>query len=161
MAYSVGKTSALQTAIKAGVDIAIAEFNAAVAAGDPVPSMLDRVNEVKDMLVVELFAQVDDDNAAIGGGSSKPTQGPATLEDAKTMVVTFGMYKGLTLGDVLLMSREEAVSYTNGKAKGPGIEYVKWLAANTDPKNAHVTARAKLLLDNYNQQSRDLGSLAG
>ncbi len=52
MAYSIGKTSALQTAIKAGVDIAVAEYSV-----DASIDILARVNEVKDALVVELFAR--------------------------------------------------------------------------------------------------------
>lgn len=169
MAYSVGKTSALQTAVKAGVDIALAEYAAAVAAGGPTPSILDRVNEVKDMLKVELFAQVDEDNKAVvstsggsyGAGGQRQAGGPVTLDDAKGMVLNFGAFKGMTLGDVLVMTKEEATAYTGGKYSRSGLDYVKWMSTNKDPKGAHSAARAKVVLDDFNRTSADLAKLAG
>lgn len=170
MAYSIGKTSALQTALKAGVDVAIAEFNANVASGSGVPTDFDimaRVHEVADELKVELFAQADEDNAATassgGGGRVYGTLSPAgiTVTDARDMVLNFGAFKGMTLGDVVTMTSQEAAAYTKGKYDRPGVEWVKWCSTNRDPKGAFASARAKVLMDNFQQQTADLTKLAG
>lgn len=167
MAYSIGKTSALQTAIKAGVDIAIAEFNAAVAQGIPTPDIMSRVQAVADNLKVELFAQADEDNAVSASSSGAPRSGGfkgttgITLEDARDMVLNFGAFKGMTLGDVVTMTADEAIAYTNGKYTRPGLEWVKWCSSNRDPKGAFAAARAKLMLDDFNRQTADLSKLAG
>jgi hypothetical protein len=167
MAYSIGKTSALQTALKAGVDIAIAEFNAAVAQGAPLPSILDRVHEVADELKVELFAQADADNVTIasnpsprsGGGSG--SNGPVTLADAKGMVLNFGWAKGMTIGDVLVMSKDEANNYSGGKYKRSGLDYLRWMSQNKDPKGAFAAARAAVVVAEADRTDADLKKLAG
>lgn len=167
MAYSTGKTSALQTAIKAAVDIAIAEFNAEAEAGHLLPDILKRVQEVKDTLTPELFAQVDEDNAASSAPartSSRPAASNAagiTAQDAKDMVLNFGAFKGMSLGDVIVMTKDEASAYTSGKYERPGLEYVKWMSTNRDPKGAFAAARAKVILADFNQQTADLSKLAG
>lgn len=164
MAYSIGKTSALQTAIKAGVDIALAEY----AAGALTGPIMDRVQEIANELKGELFAQVDDDNAGSAGGSTyrapsggNSRGGAVTVEDAKTMVLNFGWAKGLTIGDVLVMSKDEAAAYSGGKYARTGLDYVKWMSTNKDPKGAFASARAKVALDDFNAQTRDLTKLAG
>lgn len=164
MAYSTGKTSALQTAIKAGVDIALAEFQANGSVGD----IMQRVHEVADELKVELFAQVDEDNKATassgggGGGGFGRTGGQGiTVQDAKDMVLNFGAFKGMTLGDVVTMTADEATAYTNGKYTRAGLEWVKWCSSNRDPKGAFAAARAKALLDDFNRTTASLTKLAG
>jgi len=164
MAYSIGKTSALQTAIKAGVDIAIAEYNAgAMGPGD---TIMARVHEIADELKVELFAQADADNAGAssgggGGGFGRAGATGITVQDAKDMVLNFGAFKGMTLGDVVTMTKDEATAYTNGKYDRPGLEWVKWCASNRDPKGAFASARAKALLDDFNRTTASLSKLAG
>lgn len=162
MAYSIGKTSALQTAIKAGVDIAIAEYSAGHLQG----SIMDRVHAVADELKVELFAQADEDNAASSsaprtGGGTAGFKGTISLEDSRDMVLNFGAFKGMTLGDVVVMTADEAIAYTNGKYTRPGLEWVKWCSSNRDPKGAFAAARAKVMLDDFNRQTADLSKLAG
>jgi hypothetical protein len=167
VAYSVGKTSALQTAIKAAVDITLAELSAGIIL-DPVTheAIMARVNEVKDSLTPELFAQVDEDNgtfAASGGsGKSVPTpSGPIiSLEEAKQMVLNFGMFKGMTLENIAAMTGDEVKAYTNGKRDSAGISYVKWVAGNTDPKAKFAADRAKLVLADYEATGAALAALA-
>lgn len=161
MAYSVGKTSALQTAIKAGVDIALAEY-AAGALNGPI---MDRVQEIASELKVDLFAQVDQDNAGVAtarpSGSGTASGGPVSTQDAKDMVLNFGAFKGMTLGDVAAMTRDEAMAYTSGTYKKSGLDYVKWMATNKDPKGAFSAARAQVVLADFNATTTDLNKLAG
>lgn len=164
MAYSIGKTSALQTAIKAGVDIAVAEL----AAGILTVNVMDRVHEVANELKVELFAQADEDIKASGspsgggfnngGGASR---GPVTPADAKSMVLNFGWAKGLTLADVAQMTKDETLAYTGGAYKRSGIDYLRWMSQNKDPKGAHAAARAALVVKDFDSTSADLAKLAG
>lgn len=176
MAYTSGKTSALQTAIKAGVDIAIAEYTAAAANGNPTINIMARVNEVKDELKAELFAEVERDNAAIaaspapqrsfgGGGNTGAagSRGPVDLAEANGMVLNFGAFKGLTIGDVLNMSASDAKAYTSGNDKPytkPGHEWVKWCSENKDPKGAFASARAKVAYAAWKATDADLAELA-
>lgn len=167
MAYSIGKTSALQTAIKAGVDIALAEY----ASGALVGSIMDRIHEVADELKVELFAQADADNAAMassprpsGGGfnrNSGGNSGPVSLDDAKAMVLNFGWAKGLTIGDVLVMNADETLAFSGGKYKRSGVDYIRWMSQNKDPKGAFAAARAKVAIDDYDVTGAQLTKLAG
>ena len=171
MAYSTGKTSALQTAIKAGTDIAIALFNAASPAEQKKFDVIAKVHELADDLKLELFAQVDADNAKTATSTPFTTQkdwdgprksgGNITLEDAKGLVLNFGAFKGLTIGDVITMSATEASAYTAGKYTRPGFDYVKWMSGNKDPKAAFSQARASIVFDNFNQTTKTLTELAG
>ena len=171
MAFTVGKTSALQTAVKAAVDIAVAEFNAAAQQGTPLPSILDRVVEIRDFLAPDLFAQVDADNAATAasGGSSggrsnfagKATNAVVSEQDARDMVLNFGAFRGLTLGDVAAMSKDEVHSYTSGKMKSDGLSYLTWLANNNDPKAAFAAKRAKVIVNSVGQAAKALSSIGG
>jgi hypothetical protein len=167
MAYSTGKTSALQTAIKAGVDIALAEYAAELATGAPTQDILFRVHQIADELKVELFAQVDEDNqstsAASGSAGFRGTaraDSPVSGEDAKSLVLNFGAFRGMTIGDVLLMTADETKAYTGGKYLRTGLDYIKWMATNKDPKGAFAAKRAKVALDEFNAQSADLAKLA-
>ena len=163
MAYSIGKTSALQTAIKAGVDIAVAELAAGILTTD----VMVRVHEVADELKVELFAQADEDVKSSGGSgggfnrSGGASQGPVTLDDAKGMVLNFGWAKGLTLADVAQMTVDETKAYTAGAYKRSGIDYLRWMQSNKDPKGAHAAARAKLVVADYDATGAALTKLAG
>lgn len=162
MAYQSNKTSALQTAIKAAVDLAVAEVNAGFITDQD--AILVRVGVLKDSFAAELYAQVDQDNltntntpggtaSRVGGGFS------GGADEARNMVLNFGAFKGMTLGDVLVMSGDEVKAYTTGKRTTPGIDYLKWLAANKDPKANFAATRAKVVLDDFNATSANLGAL--
>ena len=164
MAYSIGKTSALQTAIKAGVDIAVAEF-----AADPTINIMARVHEVADELKVELFAQADADNAAIAatpsgsnnrGFNPRAASGPVSLDEAKSMVLNFGWAKGMTLGDVLVMNEKDCQNFSGGKYKRSGIDYLRWMSQNKDPKGAFAAARAAVVIADADATDQDLKKLA-
>ncbi|MEM2973347.1 MAG: hypothetical protein QXS50_04275 [Candidatus Caldarchaeum sp.] len=152
MAYRVSKTSALQTAIKAAVDIAIAELNAGLVNNhDEVMALVD---SLKQQFTDELYPMVEEDNALQAasdaaasrstGGSSRP---PVSLQDALNTVLNFGAFKGLTLGDVANMDATETATYTQGKYSKSGVEWLKWAAGNKDPKAAFIRVRAQKVLD--------------
>ena len=172
MAYTTGKTSALQTATKAGVDIALAELAAGIIDPPTHEAIMARVQEVKDSLTPELFSMVDADNALAaaqpqqksypskGGGSPKAAGAP-TLEEAKSAVLNFGMFKGMTMESVCAMTSDEVKAYTNGKRDGGGVKYIQWLAGSQKPEQAWAQARAKLVLDDWQAVGNTLAVLAG
>lgn len=160
MAYQSSKTSALQTAIKAAVDLAVAEVNAGFI--NDQDAIVGRVGVLKDAFAAELYAQVDADNAAAssaapGSNASRSFHGGA--DEARDMVLNFGAFKGMTLGNVLTMTGDEVKAYTTGKRTTPGIDYLKWLSANKDPKANFAATRAKVVLDDFNATSANLGAL--
>lgn len=158
MAYTSNKTSALQTAIKAAVDLAVAEVNAGFITDQD--AILVRVGVLKDSFAAELYAQVDEDNKGTTGSTAPAGRGfSGGTDEARNMVLNFGAFKGMTLGDVLVMSGDEVKAYTTGKRTTPGIDYLKWLAANKDPKANFAATRAKAVLDDFNATSANLGVL--
>ncbi len=171
MAYSIGKTSALQTAVKAGVDIALAELQAGILTTHD--DVMARFGEVKEELKVELLAQVEDDiiqagvqqsaprSSGGGTGGGTPSGAPFTLDDAKNLVLNFGAFKGLTLGDVITMSAQDAQAYSGGSYKRSGLDWVKWCASNKDPKGKFASERAALVLADYNTTGQALNVVAG
>jgi len=160
MAYQSNKTSALQTAIKAAVDLAVAEVNAGFITDQD--AILVRVGVLKDSFAAELYAQVDADNLNATGSTAPAARGGFSggTDEARNMVLNFGAFKGMTLGDVLVMSGDEVKAYTTGKRTTPGIDYLKWLAANKDPKANFAATRAKAVLDDFNTTSANLAAVA-
>lgn len=75
-------------------------------------------------------------NASSSSATAMPKQHPAmplpqTKEEARVLIIPFGVHKGKTLGDILLSDRGSLV----------------WISENiTSPKYAHLVAGAKLLL---------------
>lgn len=164
MAYQSNKTSALQTALKAAVDLAVAEVNAGFITEQD--AILVRVGVLKDSFAAELYARVDEDNASapvssFGGGGGSESRGAfnGSANEAYDMVLNFGAFKGMTLRNVLVMTADEVKAYTTGKRTTPGLEYLKWLAANKDPKANFAAVRAKVVLDDFNATSANLGAL--
>lgn len=163
MAYQVSKTSALQTAIKAGVDIAVAELNAGIISTHD--ELLARVREMEAEFVSALYPLVEADNAnmaaqpapsyaskpsggggASGGGGSNGSFSPS---DAATTVLTFGAFKGLTIEQVFALSPAEATTYSQSVGKDykrAGKEWLKWASENDDPKAAFIKVRAEAFL---------------
>lgn len=168
MAYVTGKTNVLQSAIKAAAELTSAE----VAAGITGPSQEEvqaRFNQLRGPLFEELAAQVDADNALFaandsgsskGGGSKRSSGGKGsagggepTLDEAKDMVLNFGAFKTVTLGEVLGLTAEQAADYGYGEGDKDGRAYITWLANNKDPKAGFAAKRAKVIIDALRAES--------
>lgn len=169
MAFSTGKTSALQTAVKAAVDLAIAELNAGFI-GDRAELDEAVAKRTGDFTAI-LFPQVEEDNATYassGGGYSGGSSHSAgasnrslpTVDEAKNMVLNFGAFKGLTLGQVVGMTADEVKKYTGGKQKSEGRSYVEWMTRQTDPKAQYSSARAIVVLADYDSTTAGLNTIA-
>lgn len=161
MAYQVSKTSALQTAIKAGVDIAVAELNAGIISTHD--ELVERVREMEAEFVGALYPLVEADNANMAaqpapfnrsssggasGGSSGGSNGFSATDAAQT-VLTFGAFKGLTIEQVFALSPAEATTYSQSVGKDykrAGKEWLKWASENDDPKAAFIKVRAEAFL---------------
>lgn len=156
MAYRVSKTSALQTAVKASVDIAIAELNAGLITSHD--ELLERQDELKVGFQSELYDEVDRDNAAIDldaitgtssrGGGGQNNRKPLSAAEAANTTVNFGKFKGLTFGQVYHMDDQETAAYTSGGYTKSGQDYLRWCAANKDPKAKFAANAAQQVLDN-------------
>lgn len=155
MAYRVSKTSALQTAVKAAVDIALAELNAGLITDHD--GVMNLIGELRDDFATQLFEEVDRDNALLdaeaistprrgggGGGGNKPF----SADEAADTVLNFGKFKGLTLGQVYGMTDTECAAYTQGAYSKAGADWLRWAAANKDPKAGFIRPRAQAVLDN-------------
>lgn len=157
MAYRVSKTSALQTAVKAAVDIALAELNAGLVTSHE--DVMSLIGTLRDEFSATLFEEVDRDNAlldadAISGGSSRSNRGgngggsAFSSQEAADTVLNFGAFKGLTLGQVYHMDASEAAAYSGGNYTKAGQDWLRWAAANKDPKGNFIKKRAQAVLDN-------------
>lgn len=163
MAYTTSKTSALQTAIKASVDIGLALLNAGILSSR---EELDKtMGEYQEMFTAQLYPLVDADNVlaqsqpkypprsnAGGARSSGGGNGGAfTPEEAADTVLNFSAFKGLTLGTVYHMTADEATAYSASQGKTyskAGIEWLRWAAKETAPERSFIAKRAQAVLDN-------------
>lgn len=152
MAYATSKTSAMQTALKAAVDIAAAELGAGLIATQPdVNARIDVLRNdffgVLEPLVQEDQAKESSRPARSGGGLQSGGAGaPFSIDDAKTTVLNFGAFKGLTLGEVVNLSEDEAKAYSGGRYQRSGMQWLKWAAGSKEPKMAFVAKRAAVLV---------------
>lgn len=165
MAYQVSKTSALQTAIKAGVDIAVAELNAGIISTHD--ELVERVREMEAEFVGALYPLVEADNANMaaqpapsyakpsagsgGGGASSHGGGSNGFSptDAAQTVLTYGAFKGLTIEQIFALTPAEATTYSQSVGKDykrAGKEWLKWASENDDPKAAFIKVRAEAFL---------------
>lgn len=164
MAYTTSKTSALQTAIKASVDIGLALLNAGIVTSR---DDLDKVmSDYQEMFTAQLYPLVDADNelarsqpsqyrgsrSNTGGGGGAPPSRPIDAAEAADVVLNFGVFKGLTLGQVYLLTADEAKRYAASQGKDykrTGADWLKWVADQTDdPQKGFIAKRAKAVLDN-------------
>lgn len=73
-----------------------------------------------------------------GGGSSK-----VSLEDASATELTWGAFKGISLGEIAEMSKRD-VEDAGVDYAGSGKRYLAWLSKNQD--NNYMASRAKVVL---------------
>lgn len=151
MAYQVSKTSALQTAIKGSVDIAVAFLNAGIiSTRDEFDNVL---GDYQDAFTAALYPMVDADNANMGsnGGAGGGRQSGFTPQEAADTVLNFGAFQGLTLGQVYHLTASEAQAYSTSVGKAynkSGVDWLRWAAANKDAKAQFIAKRAQAVLDN-------------
>ena len=160
MAFQVSRTSARQTALKAGADIAIAELNAGFITSRE--ELVERVSELRDEFYADLEGAIASDEAALpsggmggsfqrgGQGSSGPRVEDMTDDEVLDTVVNFGAFKGLTYGEVRDMNEAEAATYSASQGKSytkSGRDWLRWSAANKDPKARKSSALAQRTLD--------------
>lgn len=155
MAYRVSKTSALQTAVKAATDIAIAELSAGLITSHE--DLMESQQTMQERFREELYEEVDRDNAAIdldaitaprGGGPGGGSRTPLSASEAADKTINFGKFKGLTFGQVYAMDEHEASNFTGGGYVKSGQDYLRWCAANKDAKARFAKEAAQLVLDN-------------
>jgi hypothetical protein len=166
MAYVTGKTTALQTAVKAAAGIVAAEIAAGLL--ETAAEVDSRYAEIRDREFEVIAKQVDADNELFaanddggkkrsGGGRKAGGSGTVTLQEAMDTVVNWGVFKGLTLGEVFEMSAEEAAEYgyadKDGLPTKPGRQWIAWAAKNSDPKAQFIAKRCALIIENARAKS--------
>lgn len=80
-----------------------------------------------------------------------------TREEAAALELTFGKFKGYTLGQVLIMTAREAQRVTNNGYQRSGKRYVQWMAQQYSTSPAFRAARVLM----GTEESKDTGELVG
>lgn len=98
----------------------------------------------------EVFAAQDDAAPAKSSGSKTSSKSTSksnkaiSLEDARSMELKSGKFKGVTLGEVYDMSADEAAEY-NHRDGERGRTYITWLATDKNPNDFTRKFAAALL----------------
>jgi hypothetical protein len=159
MAYGPSRTSALQTAYNAAATIVAAELSAGLIASSE--NVLVELAALKDTIFGEISAVVEEEDvsAAVnsgtyglpnGGGSSRGFNPPSSKDEALNTKLTFGKFKGLTIGETMQLSDQQAAGYGYvDKAGNPktGLQWLEWVSKNDKPEAARIRAAAEMALN--------------
>jgi hypothetical protein len=160
MAFQKDKTTAAQTAANGAAEIVAALVTAGVlkttakadeyfdARFTATLDLLDPIVEADNEMFREQAGSGDGETSTKKRRSSKSSgsrsNGKITVKQARELELNGGMFKGLTLGEVVDMSADDAEEY--GAREGQsGKNYVKFLAS-TKNRNAFVRKFAKVLV---------------
>lgn len=159
MAFQKDKTGAKQTAINAAATVTAALVSAGVIKS--ASAAMETMAEVRDSIFEDIAVTVDADNAMFrendtgstsksggrGGnrksGGNSGRGGSISLSDARGTDLKFGAFKGLTLGEVVKMTEDDADEYGY---KGSGKKYIRWLASEQN-ENDYMRRRAQVIID--------------
>lgn len=145
MAYGLSKANLRQTSFNVAATLVAAE----VAAGFHADTASAREAfygislEVFSQLVAELAAESESGQAEERPKASQRPKPKASSTDPRDIVLKYGSFAGLTLGQVLDLSAEEAAEYGYGKS---GRDYIKWLASPRQ-ENKFLQTAAKAIIE--------------
>jgi hypothetical protein len=173
MAFRKDKTTAAQTAANVAGAVASAALTKGVvqhadeAAENAVvvfDALFERLGPVVEADNI-VFAEAEGESAAkpaksggnrstsgsrtrkTSGGGRKGGRGKVTLEDALSTELIYGAFEGVTLGNLVNISVDEAEeSYGYGEGERDGRDYIAWLAGDTN-ENEYTQLRARLIAD--------------
>ena len=174
MAFRKDRTTAAQTAANVAGNVTAA----LVSAGQVTTA--DAAAEAAVSVFTALFAQlspvVDADNVIFAEQDSleaaKPRSAPRSgyrpstpsapqangktkfkgdAAAARALDLTFGKFKGVTLGNLEVMPASEAKDYGHGEGDKPGKTYLIWLSKNEN--NEYVAEAAQLILEDLKASS--------
>jgi hypothetical protein len=86
---------------------------------------------------------------AAGGGGGKQF----TADEARAIDLIFGKFKGVTLGELEGMTGAQAAEYGYGDGEKSGLQYLKYLANNDDPKGSFTKRAASAILEERRAQA--------
>lgn len=163
--YRKDKTGVAQTAANAAATL----VSAFVDTFGTFEEAVQAFNTLRDDMFEDLAKVVDADNALFAsvenqtdsvssvssvrsfktGGGKSASNGKVSLDDAMSLQLNFGAFgnregTGLTLGQVLALSADEADKYGYGDGERDGRDYITWLAGDRN-KNRFVQARAAVI----------------
>ena len=82
-----------------------------------------------------------------GGGNKQGGGKQFTADEARAIDLIFGKFKGVTLGDLENMTGSDCADYGYGDGEKTGVQYLKYLANNDDPKGSFIKKAATAILD--------------
>lgn len=146
----------MQTAVNAATTLVAAYVNSGL-----ITSIDDAKAEfatAKEDIFTILQAQPNDEPRAqrSSGRSGAPSKGRGksfTPEEARAIDLAFGKFKGVTLGELENMTGSECAEYGYGEGEKSGLQYLKYLANNDDPKGSFIRAAATAVLEDRRSEA--------
>ena len=151
MSYAPSKSGLMQTASNVAATLTSAYATAGIITDQ---DDLDKYFKSTQEAVYQDLSAVADTEAesrpaSSGGGNrgggSKNSGGEynGSIEDAKAVSLTFGAFKGVTLGELFDFTADQCAEY--GYEKGNGRKYFEYLGRND--KNPFIMGRAKAIIE--------------
>jgi hypothetical protein len=170
MAFRKDQTGVAQTAANTAATVVAAAITAGV-----ITSMEDAKTEFDSIRLstfTDLKTIVEADNVVFAeaeanapapqrrstGGGGKPSGGyaPPSLDQALSCDLSFGKFKGVTLGELAKMSKADTSEY--GYETGDGVKYLTYLSTldkveDGKKPNTFIASRAKVVLESLRASS--------
>lgn len=89
----------------------------------------------------------------VSGGPTKGRGKQFTAEEARGIALNFGKFKGVTLGELENLTGAECAEYGYGDGEKTGLQYLKYLANNDDPKADYMRRASTAVLDDRRSAS--------
>lgn len=146
----------MQTAVNGAVTLAAAYVQAGLVSS--IEEAQAAFNSERESIFATLSAQSNEAPApakSVGGtGGAKSGGGKQfTADEARGIDLIFGKFKGVTLGELEGMTAAQTAEYGYGEGDKPGIQYLKYLANNEDPKGSFIRKAASAILEERRAQA--------
>ena len=160
VAQTAANTAATVVAAAIGAGI-ITDMDAAKAEFDSIRAAtfedLKQVVEADNQVFAEAEANAPaPQRRSYGGGSKSGGYAPPSLDQALSCDLSFGKFKGVTLGELAEMTSEQTAEY--GYETGNGVKYLTYLSTldkveDGKKPNTFIASRAKVVLESLREKA--------
>ncbi len=147
----LSKANLRQTSYNVAATLVAAEVQAGLLTADVREAFHALADDVYAKLLKEFEEQNETSTREVRptGGATRSAQRSFEdngLDAALSVQLNYGAFKGLTLGEVLKMSPQQAAEYGYGDGNKSGRDYIRWLAA-PHQENKFLQRRARTIIE--------------